>query len=147
VPINKEEYKEDRPMPTWVIPQSLARSSRPGYSGECGRSVSIAEVDAWIAEVRALGVKSIVCLLADNQLPLYSQLPSDLVSYYRNAGFSVKHVPAQDRREPPLSQDQMERVWAAYQELPKPVLVHCSAGCDRTGQAVAGIERRLMKEG
>lgn len=134
-------------MPTWVIPQSLARSSRPGHSGERGRSVPISEVDTWLAELRALGIKSIVCLLADDQLPLYSQLPTDLVSYYRNAGFSVKHVPAQDCRKPPLSQDQMERVWAAYQELPKPVLVHCSAGCDRTGQAVAEIKRRLSEQG
>ena len=56
-------------MPAWVIPQALARSCRPGYSGERGRLVSIAEVDAWIAEVRALGIKSIVCLLAGDQLP------------------------------------------------------------------------------
>ena len=63
-----------------------------------------------LAEVRALGIKSIVWLLADDQLPLYSQLPTDFVSYYRNAEFSVKHVPAQDCRKPPLSQDQRERV-------------------------------------
>ena len=48
-------------MPTWVIPQTLARSSRPGYSGERGRLVSITEVDAWLTEVRAFGIRSIMC--------------------------------------------------------------------------------------
>jgi len=133
-------------VPTWVIPQMLARSSRPGYSGEKGRLVSSAEVDAWVAEVRTVGIKSIVCLLADDQLPLYRSLPTDLVPYYQNAGFTVTHIPAQDHRQPPLTDDQLERIWAAYQELPKPVLFHCSAGIDRTGRAVEHIKRQLKKE-
>jgi protein-tyrosine phosphatase len=132
--------------PSWVIPKALARSSRPGYSGERGRLVSSAEVDSWAVEVRGLGIKSIVCLLADDQLLLYRQLPTDLISYYRNAGFSVKHVPAEDHRQPPLTQDQLERVWEGYQEIPKPVLVHCSAGIDRTGRAVDYIKRRLLEK-
>jgi protein-tyrosine phosphatase len=130
-------------MPKWVIAQELARGSRPGYSGGRRRAVPRAEVDAWILEVRALGIRSIVCLLAGDQLPLYSQLPTDLISYYRDVGFSVEHVPVQDHQQPPLSQDDLNKIWAAYQALPKPVLIHCSAGMDRTGQAIEYIQQRL----
>ena len=56
------------------------------------------EVDEWLAEVRASGIKSIICLLSDDQLLLYGHLPTDLITYYRNAGFNAEHVPAQDYR-------------------------------------------------
>lgn len=138
----EETYK----VPIWVIPQALARSSRPGYSGERDRSVSKTEVDAWAAELRALGIKSIVCLLSGDQLPLYSQLETDLISYYRDSGFAVGHIPAQDHQRPPLSPVHLDKIWAAYQALPKPVLVHCSAGIDRTGLAVEYIQRRLLEK-
>ena len=132
-------------MPTWVIPNALARGRRPGYLGERGRPVPTSDVDKWIVEAREFGIKSIICLLSRDQLPLYDQLPGGLIAFYRSAGFAVEPVPAEDHQNPPLSDDELQKVWAAYSALPKPVLVHCSAGIDRTGLATAHIQMKLKE--
>jgi len=129
----------------WVLVDALARGRRPGYFQ--GTSVTKTVVDDWVGKVRDLGVKSIICLLGKDQLPYYDQLEVDLISYYRAAGFEVAHVPAGDHQTPPLSPDHLTAIWNAYQDLPKPVLVHCSAGLDRTGMAIEYVQRRLQELG
>ena len=130
-------------MLSWVIEGQLARGERPGYSGERGRPVAQAEVDSYIQVAKSMGIQSIICLLGEDQLSLYSALPTALVSYYRQHGFHVEHIPATDHQQPPLSQEHLHKVWLAYQELPKALLVHCSAGCDRTGMAVKYIMKHM----
>ncbi len=130
-------------MPKWVIDGTLARSSRPGYGGERSSPVAPAQVDDWISEAKSFGIRSIICLLHDEHLKLYKDLPTDLVSYYEGAGFFAEHLPVKDYQSPPIPDDVLRKIWNAYQKLEKPTLIHCSAGIDRTGAAIYFIQTKL----
>jgi protein tyrosine phosphatase len=131
-------------MPKWIRDGELAISPRPGYRPGAEFTVPRAAVDSWIDETRAAGIASIICLLDRDQLPLYERgLPDGLLAYYREAGFAVARVPTPDGMQHPFTPEQLESAWEAYQHLPKPVLVHCSAGHDRTGRVIDYLLRRL----
>lgn len=127
----------------WVVPRALARSSRPGYLSGAREPIGRSVVDGWIEMAKALGIRSIVCLLADEHLRLYASLGEALPSYYRRHGFEVVHLPVRDLQRPPLDDATLARIGDAYAVLPKAVLVHCSAGIDRTGAAVQYLQRRF----
>ena len=131
-------------MPKWIRDGELAISPRPGYRPGAEFTVPRAAVDTWIEETRAAGVASIICLLDRDQLPLYERgLPDGLIAYYREHGFQVAHIPTPDGMQHPFTPEQLEAAWEAYQALPRPVLVHCSAGHDRTGRVIDYLLRRL----
>ena len=125
----------------WAIEGELARGCRPGYPDKC--EITQDTVDDWINEARNICIKSIICFLDKDQLCYYDALPSGLINYYQNMGFEVNHIPVKDYKCPPLSEEEKKKTIKAYNELPKPVLVHCSAGCDRTGAAVECIKKHL----
>jgi protein-tyrosine phosphatase len=132
----------------WVREGVLARSPRPGFAPGPETAVSRTAVETWIAEARARGIASIICLLDRDQLPLYERaLPGGLLRRYAEAGFAVAHIPTPDGRAHPFTPEQLEHAWQAFLRLPKPVLVHCSAGVDRTGRVVAHILQRLEQQG
>ena len=117
----------------WVVKGALARSSRPGYPDH---AVSKDTVEEEVGFWRKAGIRSIICLLDDRQLAYYADIADGLIGYYKEAGFHVAHIPVQDYKSPPLSKNALQRIAKAYDDLPKPVLIHCSAGIDRTGMAV-----------
>lgn len=131
-------------MPYWIREGLLAISPRPGYRPGPEFAVPRAEVEAWVQATRDFGVASIICLISGDQLPLYATaLPQGLLSYYEESGFRVAHVPTYDGLTVPYTPEQYDEAWRAFQQLPKPVLVHCSAGFDRTGRVVNHILSQL----
>ena len=127
----------------WALEGLLARSPRPGFpvvqpNAEVVRQWTVAALEA--------GIRSILCILEPEQLAYYDRIGLDgggLLDYYRKCGLSVAHISATDHRMPPLSEEELARVWEEFEALEKPVLVHCNAGVDRTGAAVQYIRGEL----
>jgi protein tyrosine phosphatase (PTP) superfamily phosphohydrolase (DUF442 family) len=128
----------------WVIEDQLAAGPRPRTKKRPTSQVPQHTVDAWLKKAKkSFGIRSIICLLDQRQLRLYSGLRTDLVSYYRANGFRAEHIPVCNYRHPALSVRQLKKVWKAYQRMEGPTLIHCSAGIGRTGKAVSYIKRKL----
>jgi hypothetical protein len=142
----------------WAIPQKLACAHRPlrhhprfGGSGMDLPPDASCEVLDWIRRMSVVGIRSIISLMHPKELRHYAQLDlgsKDLIDLYRRSGFSVCHIPWQDpahrsHLDRSSFQEELagnrEKALQAFDELPKPVLLHCSAGIDRSAPIDAYI--------
>lgn len=149
---------DDRELLVWVIPEKLACAHRPlrhhpqfGGSGKDLPPHASPEVRKWIDRMRTAGIRSIIVLMHPKELRHYAGLDlgaQDLIDLYRKSGFQVRHIPWEDPAHRPASagysfQRELTRIRAealqAFDELPKPVLLHCSAGIDRSSPVAAYI--------
>jgi protein-tyrosine phosphatase len=60
-----------------------------------------------------------------------------LLEFYKSQGLQVRHLAFTDYQRP--SPAELASVLAAFDELPRAVLIHCSAGIDRTTPAAGFI--------
>jgi hypothetical protein len=131
----------------WAIPNQLACAQRPlrdhpNFGGRTPLPHSARDlVIAWVDRVTSR-FPSIISLLEDTQNDRYyirgglGLHEHGLLGYYRSRGLRVASLPCTDYQVPTAKT--MERALRMFQALPKPVLLHCSAGIDRTAP-VAGF--------
>lgn len=127
----------------WSVNRVLASAVRPGYPRT---KVSRVEVEDWVREARSLGITTVICLLSDSELGIYTAalaVVGGLLGFYRSRGLQVHHVPVDPTADPAMTDAQLAQVVDAFNQADKPVLVHASAGGARTGAAIDQLKELL----
>jgi protein tyrosine/serine phosphatase len=116
-----------------VLPGQLYRSAQPTPS----------ELAQYI---KRYGIRTVVNLRGPSERAWYR----DEVATTQK--LSVQHVDFRMRASQQLTPDESERLITLLKEAPKPVLIHCKAGADRTGlasviylQQIAGVNEETAE--
>jgi hypothetical protein len=141
----------------WVVPDGLACGQRPlrhhalyGGSGKNIEPAAAPLVREWTARLQLIGIRSIISLMHTRDLSHYAGLDlgaPTLLDFYKARGLEVAHLPWEDPHHSKTSSAHVRKKLRAvrgkalqeYRRLPKPVLVQCSAGIDRTAPVAAYI--------
>lgn len=151
---------DDSELVVWVIPALLAVAHRPlrhhpefGGSGLSLPRRATPEVEFWVSRILAHGFRGLICLMHPKEVAHYAalDLPApDLIALYSAKGLKVCHLPWDDPlhrpagEKPLFSQELLQiqvQALKCFNHLPKPVVLHCSAGIDRSSPVAAYIHQ------
>jgi hypothetical protein len=151
------ENGDESQLICWIKQNELACTVRPlrrhpRYA--LGRSILPPEVrplvDDWITFVKVENIRSILSLMHDADLACYRLLGfrnENLLDHLTEAGFQVASCPYEDphyKKSSPREKlatlaEVRKRALIAFRQLPKPVLIMCSSGIDRSAPVAAFI--------
>jgi hypothetical protein len=153
----KLESGDDSELLVWIIPGKLASAQRPlrHHPTYAGSGAVIPEeatplVFDWAAVIRASGIVSIISFMHDRDRRCYSELDlraADINEFFEKQGFKVARIPWEDplhsKADADIKLKNLERcrgeALKAFDLLPKPVLLQCSSGVDRSAPVAAYI--------
>ena len=157
---------DDSNLVVWVLEGVLACAQRPlrRHPTFGGRKPLPPDarnaVIEWVGRIVAMGFASIICLTHEKELKYYMPLrlhPDGLLGFYRTSGLEVEHLGWPDpahadtlaERERRMALVDRIRVEAseAFERMPKPVLLHCSSGIDRSPPVAAFIAGKHVSKG
>jgi len=148
---------DDSELLHWIIPNELACAHRPlRYHPQYGGSrrplppEATSLIEEWTELIKVEGIRSIISLWHDEDIAPYRSLPlgnGNLLAYLGTLGFFIARHEYEDPRHKrtPLTQARQklecirEAALKSYDQLPKPVLIQCSAGEDRSAPVAAYI--------
>lgn len=146
---------DDRELLHWVIPRVLAVVHRPlRYHPLYGGSrLPLPEdasplIEEWADLLQVEGVRSIISLMHDGDVACYRKLSignGDLLTYLQDRGFFIARHPYEDPAHKSVRPSEArlrlhrirEEALESFDRLPKPVLITCSAGQDRSAPVAA----------
>jgi hypothetical protein len=153
----KLESNDDSEILVWVIPSALACAQRPlrhhPYYGGSGSPIpgeAKPLILDWVKRIRLEGSASIISFMPDRDVRCYREIDLgglNLLEFIEDQGFHVCSLPWEDpahsKTDPAAKRAKLERVrkdaLEAYNQSPKPVLLQCSAGIDRSAPVAAYI--------
>jgi hypothetical protein len=156
---------DDSNLVVWVLDGALACAQRPlrRHPVFGGRKPLPPEarnaVIEWVRRIAAMGFESIICLSHEKELKYYISLdlhPDGLLGFYRSSGLKVEHLGWPDPAHAQTSAERERRMALvdhirveaseAFERMPKPVLLHCSSGIDRSPPVAAFIVGKHIRK-